>query len=81
MVIRITHRKEASATSNLTIGDAPSELYTLSGFVFEDSDGSDAKETSEAGLPNVTVRLYIDVNDDGELTLADDSDGDWGFGY
>ncbi len=70
------HRKEASASSIVTIGGTASALYTLSGTLFRDLNGSDAQDGNEPGLGNVTVRLYIDVDNNGELTLADDSNGD-----
>lgn len=70
------HRKESSATSALTIGGNPSTLYLLSGIVYQDQDGSNTQNNSESGINNVTVRLYSDTNNDGQLTVADDSDGD-----
>ena len=70
-----SHRQEASARLQATVGDSDSTVHTISGVLFLDNDGNDALG-SEPGVPNVTVHLYEDLNNDGILDVNDDQNGD-----
>lgn len=39
---------------------------TIGDFVFFDSNGNATQDYSESGIPNVTVELYLDANQDGQ---------------
>ncbi|CAA0107749.1 Uncharacterised protein [BD1-7 clade bacterium] len=56
-------------------GCVPTTNY-IGDTVWNDSNANGVKDTGETGIANVTVDLYYDINNDGQLTAADDVDGD-----
>ena len=50
--------------------DVANKMASIGDTVFEDLNGNGIQDPGEAGLANVTVSLYIDVNGDGLSTAA-----------
>ena len=56
--------------------DFPFDIVNIAGTVFEDFDGSNIQDGSEFGLQSVTVSLFQDINNDGNLDSSDDTNAD-----
>jgi len=56
--------------------DFPFDTINIAGTVFEDFDGNNTQNGSEFGLQSVTVSLFRDLNNDGNLDSSDDTNAD-----
>ena len=65
-----------TVASASVVVDFPFDTINIAGTVFEDFDGNNIQNGSEFGLQSVTVSLFRDLNNDGNLDINDDTNAD-----
>ncbi|MGC1217498.1 MAG: SdrD B-like domain-containing protein [Phormidesmis sp.] len=71
-----TNNNSITVASTSVVVDFPFDTINIAGTVFEDFDGNNIQNGSEFGLQSVTVSLFQDLNNDGNLDSSDDTNAD-----